>query len=108
MLLDIYHIYKGGSTYDGLCLLGPQAMPVLHMNDFPASPTREEMNDSHRVMPGDGVADFSTIIKQLQAANPNMVFSLELFNRDYWKQEPLKVAQLGLDKMKSLVTNHLG
>ena len=78
------------------------------MNDFPATPSREEMNDIHRVMPGDGVADFGTIIKQLQAVNPNMVFSLELFNRDYWKQDPLKVAQLGLEKMTSLVAGNLG
>lgn len=103
MLLDIYHVFKGGSQFEGLSLLGPQAMPVLHMNDYPATPAREAMNDSHRVMPGDGVAPFRTIIKQLQAINPKMVFSLELFNRDYWKQDPLEVAQLGLDKMKALV-----
>lgn len=107
MLLDIYHIYKGGSRYDGLSLLGPKAMPVLHMNDFPASPERTEMNDSHRVMPGDGVADFATIIKQLHAINPEMVFSLELFNRDYWKQDPLEVAKLGLAKMRAVVAENL-
>ena len=107
MLLDIYHVFKGGSTYHGLSLLGPKAMPVLHMNDFPATPSREDMNDSHRVMPGDGVADFGTIMKQLQAVNPNMVFSLELFNRDYWKQDPLEVAKLGLDKMKTVVSANL-
>lgn len=108
MLLDIYHVFKGGSQFDGLSLLGPQAMPVLHMNDYPATPSREDMNDSHRVMPGDGVADFATIIKQLHAVNPNMVLSLELFNRDYWKQDPLKVAQLGLAKMKAVVSANLG
>ncbi|MAM91417.1 MAG: xylose isomerase [Opitutaceae bacterium] len=107
MLLDIYHIYKGGSQYDGLSLLGPKAMPVLHMNDFPASPERTEMNDSHRVMPGDGIAPFDKIIRQLQAINPEMVFSLELFNRDYWKQDPLEVAKLGLEKMKAVVSSNL-
>jgi len=107
MLLDIYHIYKGGSQYEGLSLLGAKAMPVLHMNDFPASPERTEMNDSHRVMPGDGIAPFDKIIKQLHAINPEMVFSLELFNRDYWKQDPLEVAKLGLEKMKSVVSSNL-
>ena len=107
MLLDIYHIYKGGSQYDGLSLLGPKALPVLHMNDFPASPERTEMNDSHRVMPGDGIAPFDKIIKQLHTINPEMVFSLELFNRDYWKQDPLEVAKLGLEKMKAVVSSNL-
>ena len=107
LLLDIYHIYKGGSTYEGLSLLGAKAMPVLHMNDYPATPERTEMNDSHRVMPGDGIADFGTIIPQLHAINPNMAFSLELFNRDYWKQDPLEVAKLGLEKMKAVVAKNL-
>lgn len=108
LLLDIYHIYKGGSTYEGLSLLGAKAMPVLHMNDYPATPDRTEMNDSHRVMPGDGIADFDAIIKQLHAINPNMVFSLELFNRDYWQQDPLEVAKLGLEKMKTIVAENIG
>lgn len=107
LLLDIYHVFKGGSSFEGLSLLGTQAMPVIHMNDYPASPVRTEMDDSHRVMPGDGVAPFNRIIKQLHAINPEMVFSLELFNRDYWKQDPLKVAKLGLEKMKSVVSSNL-
>jgi len=106
-LLDVYHIYKGGSKYEGLSLLGPKAMPVIHMNDYPASPERTEMNDSHRVMPGDGVAPFDKIIKQLHTINPEMVFSLELFNRDYWKQDPLQVAKLGLENMKEVVSENL-
>ncbi len=106
-LLDIYHIYKGGSRYEGLSPLGAKAMPVLHMNDYPASPERSEMNDSHRVMPGDGIAPFDRIIKQLHTINPEMVFSLELFNRDYWRQDPLEVAKLGLEKMKAVVSANL-
>jgi hypothetical protein len=31
------------------------------------------------------------------------VLSLELFNKDYWKQDPLEVAKTGLIKMKKLV-----
>ena len=29
--------------------------------------------------------------------------SLELFNRDYWKQSPQKVAQTGIEKLRSAV-----
>ena len=28
--------------------------------------------------------------------------SLELFNRDYWKQDPLEVAKTGLAKLKAI------
>ena len=30
-------------------------------------------------------------------------FSLELFNRDYWKQDPQTVARTGLEKMRAIV-----
>jgi len=31
------------------------------------------------------------------------MLSLELFNRDYWSQDPLQVARTGLEKMRTLV-----
>jgi hypothetical protein len=31
------------------------------------------------------------------------VLSLELFNREYWKQDPLLVAKTGLQKLRALV-----
>jgi hypothetical protein len=31
------------------------------------------------------------------------VLPLELFNREYWKQDALKVAQTGLGKMRAVV-----
>ena len=31
------------------------------------------------------------------------MLSLELFNRDYWKQDPLEVAKTGLAKVKAAV-----
>ena len=33
------------------------------------------------------------------------VISLELFNPNYWEQDPLEVAKIGLEKMKSVVAN---
>ena len=31
-----------------------------------------------------------------------LVIALELFNREYWKQDPLQVAQTGLRKMQAV------
>ena len=36
------------------------------------------------------------------------VLSLEVFNRDYWKQDAKQVARTGLEKMKSKVKKALG
>jgi sugar phosphate isomerase/epimerase len=103
VLADVYHLYKGGSDFNGLKLLGPQTMFVMHCNDYPAAPIRADIKDEHRVYPGDGVAPYKTILKDLHAVGFRGYLSLELFNRDYWKLDPRVVAQTGIEKMKAAV-----
>lgn len=103
LLPDVYHIFKGGSDFGGLELLHDNAVQVFHVNDYPAEPSREEMNDSHRVYPGDGIAPLSRILNMIGGEGRSVALSLELFNRDYWKQDALEVAKTGLAKMKAAV-----
>ena len=103
LLPDVYHIFKGGSDFGGLELLHNNAVHAFHMNDYPAEPDRAEMNDSHRVYPGDGVAPLSDILNMIGGRGRSVALSLELFNRDYWKQDALQVAKTGLKKMKAAV-----
>ncbi len=107
-LPDVYHIYKGGSDFTGLKQLSAHAVQVLHMNDYPADPPRDRIGDRDRVMPGDGIAPLTQILRDLCAAGNRAVLSLELFNPDYWKQDPLDVAKIGLTKMKAAVNKALG
>ncbi|MFO0919411.1 MAG: sugar phosphate isomerase/epimerase [Planctomycetaceae bacterium] len=107
-LLDIYHIYKGGSDFSGLAFFPAGKMSCLHVNDYPAEPARAEINDSFRVYPGDGVAPNDQIYRTLRDIGFQGTFSLELFNRDYWKQDALNVARTGLMKMKETVAKALG
>lgn len=102
VLADVFHLHKGGSDFHGLRLLGPQAVQVLHMNDFPSDPPADKIDDSYRVYPGDGVAPLPDILRTLHDTGGQKVLSLELFNRTYWAQDPLTVAKTGLAKMKAL------
>lgn len=103
ILPDVYHIYKGGSDFAGLGLLSGSAVHVFHANDYPAEPKRETINDSHRVYPGDGIAPLSQIYRMIHAAGFRGYLSLELFNRQYWKQDALEVARTGLQKTRESV-----
>ena len=103
VLPDFYHIYKGGSDFAGLKMIEASKMHVFHINDYPADPPRETIGDQHRVYPGDGVCDLPGIIGGLIDAGFAGCFSLELFNRDYWKLDAMEVAKTGLDKMKDVV-----
>ena len=102
VLADVFHLHKGGSDYRGLRLLGPEAIPVMHMNDFPTDPPREKIDDSFRIFPGDGSAPLREILTALHKTGGQKVLSLELFNRTYWTQKPLEVATTGLAKMKAV------
>ena len=103
ILPDVYHLYKGGSDFDGLKLLNGHAIDIFHMNDYPSEPSRSEMQDKDRVYPGDGVAPLTSILQDLASAQSPIILSLELFNRGYWEQDALQVAKTGLEKMKAAV-----
>lgn len=102
VLADVFHMYRGGSPFEGLRLLSGQALPILHMNDYPADPPRDRINDSFRVFPGDGIAPLKDILKIVSSTGAFPVLSLELFNKDYYKLDALEVAREGLRKMKAL------
>lgn len=102
VLPDVYHLYKGGSLFHDLQLLSGKKIHVFHMNDYPDIP-RDKINDADRVYPGDGIAPIATILNTVFASGFNGVLSLELFNREYWKKDPLENATLGLQKMKAVL-----
>jgi 2-keto-myo-inositol isomerase len=107
VVADIYHLYRGGSDFAGLRLLSRNALQVFHMNDYPAAPPREKIDDSFRVYPGDGVAPVTEILRDLHGNGGQTVLSLELFNRKYWEMDALEVARAGLEKMKAAVATAL-
>ncbi|MDH7568658.1 MAG: sugar phosphate isomerase/epimerase, partial [Armatimonadota bacterium] len=107
LLLDVYHLHRGGSDPNGLKLLSGSALHVFHMNDYPAHVPREALTDADRVYPGDGDAPLDTILRDLHAIGFRGALSLELFNKSYWQQDALAVARTGLEKMRAAVTRAL-
>jgi 2-keto-myo-inositol isomerase len=107
ILADVYHLYKGGSELNSLNIVGGSQIQIFHMNDYPAEPNRQQINDSHRVMPGDGIAPMNDILQKLNTKNSPIVLSLELFSEKYWQMDAKEVAKIGLEKMKACVAKAL-
>ncbi|MFK8115439.1 MAG: sugar phosphate isomerase/epimerase family protein [Rubripirellula sp.] len=107
VLPDFYHIYKGGNDFESLGLIEASRMHCFHMNDYPDDPPRESIADKHRVFPGDGVCPLPKLIRQLVDAGFAGVFSLELFNPEYWERDANQVAAEGLQKSKAVVAKAL-
>jgi len=103
ILPDVYHLFRGGSGFEGLKIVNGKVIEIIHINDYPGNKPVNEQNDSDRVYPGDGAAPLKQILSDLKAMGGTKVLSLELFNKTYWAQDALEVAKTGLQKMKSLV-----
>lgn len=102
ILPDIYHLFRGGSGFEGLKLVSPDAIEVFHLNDYVTSIPREKQEDKDRVFPGDGKAPIVDVLKFLSSSGGTKVLSLELFNQTYWERDALEIAKEGLKKMRDL------
>jgi len=105
ILPDVYHLYRGGSDFGGIKLLGPASIHVFHFNDYPADPPRARITDAERVYPGDGVAPLRSLLIDLAAGGFRVTLSLELFNRKLWNQDAFTVAKTGAEKLRALLSN---
>ncbi len=104
LLLDVYHLYRGGNSFASLNLVAGAALPIFHLNDYPSEPAREKLTDADRVFPGDGIAPYPYILSTLKKNGFTGALSLELFNKTYrQKYSALEQAKLGLQKMRALV-----
>ena len=90
MLLDFYHLYRGGNSFDSLWQINGKSLPVFHINDYPASLPRETLKDADRVFPGDGVCPFNKVLPLLYQTGFRGALSIELFNSTYWDTMDVK------------------
>ncbi|TBH76137.1 TIM barrel protein [Aquirufa nivalisilvae] len=103
LLLDVFHIYKGGSSHESLHLVGENSIEIFHINDYVTSIKPDQIKDADRIYAGDGEAPIDKIVHALKPSAQPVVLSLELFNKQLYTQDPLLVAKTGLEKMKAVV-----
>lgn len=102
VLADVYHTYRGGGSFDEYRRLSDRLLPVLHVNDYPMSPSRKELKDSDRVWPGDGNAPWKRIFAHLNSVGADPWLSIELFNPSYWRTYPARTLAEGFEKLKAV------
>lgn len=100
---DVFHMYISGGGFNGLKQLNGDLIAIFQFNDAPANMAREDMKDSDRVYPGDGILPLPEILKDLYATGYRGCVSLELYNPTYHKQDLLQVAKTGLEKTLKVI-----
>lgn len=104
LLLDVFHLYRGGSPFEGLALMNGRKIHTFHVHDYPADPPRDKIEDRHRVYCGDGVAPLTTIFRTLRDIGYEGCLSFEVFNPTYWEtNDPLLVTKTSLEKLNAVI-----
>lgn len=108
ILIDPFHMYTGGSSLDDLKYLNANSIGIVHVNDYPSLPTREEITDQDRLFPGDGIFHTEEFSKLLTQIGYNGYLSLELFTKNYRGKSALDVAAYGLKKIEGTYGQSIG
>ncbi|PWJ59030.1 sugar phosphate isomerase/epimerase [Dyadobacter jejuensis] len=103
LLMDVYHLHKGGSGMDSVRNVGPSLIEIFHINDYPSQPGPADIKDADRLYAGDGVAPLPQLLRDLTHPENPVILSFEVFNKTYYGQDALLVAKTGLAKMKQVV-----
>jgi 2-keto-myo-inositol isomerase len=107
LLLDTFHLYKSGTPFASLKQINGAALHVMHINDYPQAADSSTLNDGNRIYPGDGVAPFRQILRDLRDNGFRGYFSLELFNKEYWAKSADENLATGLQKIRAVVRQAL-
>ena len=100
LVLDSCHWHASGSQ--PLDSYPVERLALVHLNDAPDKPPRE-IEDEDRVLPGEGVIKLADLIRELAAREYTGPWSLETFNRGYWKQDPQVIARGGLEAVTRIL-----
>jgi sugar phosphate isomerase/epimerase len=105
---DVFHMHIGDTGFEGLKHIAGDFIAIFQFNDAPAAPVKEKLEDKHRVYPGDGILPLEQCLRDIHANGFKGCISLELYNEEYWKQDHLEVAKIGLEKTLGVIDRALG
>lgn len=91
LVIDSFHFYAGGSTFDMIEGIAPESLFIFHINDAENLP-REQLRDSHRLLPGLGILPLAEMFQAFKRIGYDRVASVEIFRPEYWESDPLNLA----------------
>ena len=95
ILVDPFHMYTGRSELNSLRYVNGANIGIVHVNDYPAAPPREQITDGDRVFPGAGIAPTQELATLLVRSGYHGYLSLEVFIASYGEEDALAVATRG-------------
>ncbi len=98
LVLDSFHFYAGGSTFESIDALDADKLFIFHINDSEDRP-KAELNDSHRLLPGLGILPLKEIKAAFDRIGYDRIASVEIFRPEYWERDAFELAKDAKDAM---------
>jgi len=84
IMMDFFHYYRSGVPAASVAAIPVERLFIVHADDCEDRPVAE-LNDSHRVYPGEGILPLRSRLRILREIGYRGHLSIELFNRAYWE-----------------------
>jgi 2-keto-myo-inositol isomerase len=107
LVIDSFHFYAGGSTIKMIEALDPDLLYIFHINDAEDRP-REQLNDSHRLLPGLGILPLRKMISAFERIGYDGVTSVEIFRPEYWERNPFELAKQAKQAIEQVLSASKG
>jgi len=92
LMFDFYHFWSGLNKLEDMDEIRPGEIQHVHFQDVPDLP-RELLDNSTRIIPGDGVSPLNAMLKKLAEKDYAGPLSVELFLPEFQEGDPYEVAR---------------
>lgn len=92
VMFDFYHFWSGLNKLEDLDQIKPGEIQHVHFQDVPDMP-RELLDNTTRLIPGDGVSPIVPILQKLSAKGYSGPLSVELFLPKFRDGDPYEIAR---------------
>ena len=99
LVIDTYHFFVGGSSWESLDEFDVDRLYMVHINDVEGRPL-ETLTDGDRLLPGEGVLPLGRLLGRLKARGYDGAYALEVMRPAYRERDPLEYARAGREAIE--------
>jgi sugar phosphate isomerase/epimerase len=103
LILDTWHWHHGGSDPESIRNIPADRILDVHLSDSPSAPP-EDIRDSERLSPGQGIIDFRLFFELLDEKGYSGAVAVEVFG-GLAEETPSDAARLAFEASRAMFTN---
>ena len=104
LVIDSWHWHHAGSGPDWIRNVPADRILNVHISDSPDAPP-EAIRDLERLLPGEGIVDFTLFLALLAEKNYQGAYTVEVFGRGLRELKPSDAARLAFDASAAALRN---